>query len=64
MGRDWDCSTHVRRNSYKILVGRQGKRPLGRRRHRWKYNIRIDLREIIGREGVYWRHLAQDKDQW
>jgi hypothetical protein len=40
------------RNSYNILVGRsEWKRPLGRFRHRWEGNIRIDFREI-GREGV------------
>jgi hypothetical protein len=30
-----------------ILVGKpEGKRPLGRPRHRWEDNIRMDLREI------------------
>jgi hypothetical protein len=35
MGRA--CSTNgVRRNAYRILVGKpEGKRPLGRHRHRW-----------------------------
>jgi hypothetical protein len=33
--------------AYRILVGKpQGKRPLGRPRHRWKDNIKMDLREI------------------
>jgi hypothetical protein len=28
------------RNVHKILVGKcEGKRPLGRPRHRWKYNV-------------------------
>jgi hypothetical protein len=40
-----------------------GKRPLGRPRHRWEDNIRIDLREI-GWECVDWMHLTQDMDQW
>jgi hypothetical protein len=32
---------------YRVLVGRpEGKRPLGRRRHRWEDNIMIDLWEI------------------
>jgi hypothetical protein len=39
------------------------KRPLGRPRHKWEYNIEIDLNEI-GRGGVYWFHLAQDRNQW
>jgi hypothetical protein len=46
------------RNAYNILVGKpKGKRPLGRPRHRWEFNIRMDLREI-GWEGVYWIHLG------
>jgi hypothetical protein len=36
------------RNAYKILVGKtEGKRPFRRPRHRWKDNIRLDLREVI-----------------
>jgi hypothetical protein len=35
------------RNAYRILVGKpEGKRPLGRPKHRWENNIRMDLREI------------------
>jgi hypothetical protein len=41
----------------------EGKRPLGRPRHRWEYNIKIDLREI-GWGGMDWIDLAQDRDQW
>jgi hypothetical protein len=34
------------RNAHNILVGRpEGKRLLGRPRHRWEDNIRMDLRE-------------------
>jgi hypothetical protein len=52
------------KNAYKILVGRpEGKRPLGRPRRRWDYDIRMDLREI-GWEGVVWMHVAHNKDQW
>jgi hypothetical protein len=36
------------RKVYKVLVGKpEGKRPLGRPRRRWKYGIRMDLREIV-----------------
>jgi hypothetical protein len=36
-----------KRNAYRILVGKQeGKRPLGRSRHRWKDNIKMDLKDI------------------
>jgi hypothetical protein len=35
------------RKAYKVLVGKpEGKRPLGRPRHRWEDGIRMDLREI------------------
>jgi hypothetical protein len=34
------------RNGCKILFGKsEGKRPLGKPGRRWKYNIRMDLRE-------------------
>jgi hypothetical protein len=47
----------------RILVGRsEGKRPLGRPRRRWEYNIKIDLREI-GIDGANWIELAQYKVQ-
>jgi hypothetical protein len=40
------CSTNEeKRNAYRIFVGKQeGKRPLGRQRHRLVDNIKIDLR--------------------
>jgi hypothetical protein len=53
-----------RRGVYRVLVGRpKGKRPLGRPRHRWENNIKMDLREI-GVDGVNWIQLAQDRVQW
>jgi hypothetical protein len=52
------------RGAYKVLVGRpKGKRPLGRPRHRWEDNIRMDLRETRI-NGVNWIQLAQDRVQW
>jgi hypothetical protein len=34
-----------KRNAYRILVGKpEGKRSLGRPRHRWDNNIKMDLR--------------------
>jgi hypothetical protein len=52
------------RNTYSALVGKpEGKRQLGRHRHRWEGNIIMDLRKI-GWEGVDWLHLAQDRDRW
>jgi len=52
------------RNAYKILVRKsKRKRLLRRRRHRQEDYIRMSLREI-GKEGVDWIHLGQDRDQW
>jgi hypothetical protein len=42
--------------SSKKLKGRERGRPLGRS-SRWKYNIKMDIREI-GWEGVDWIHLV------
>jgi len=36
-----------RRAAYRVLVGKpEGKRPLGRPRHRWEENIKMDLQEV------------------
>jgi hypothetical protein len=52
------------RGVYRVLVGRpEGKRPLGRPRHRWEGNIKMDLRETSIDE-VNWIWLAQDRVQW
>jgi len=49
---------------YRVLVGKpEGKRPLGRPRHRWEDNIRMDLWEV-GCGCVDWMELAQDRDRW
>ena len=49
---------------HKVLVGKpEGKRPLGRQRHRWEDNIKIDLQEV-GRGCGDWMELAQDRDRW
>jgi hypothetical protein len=46
------------------VVGKpEGRRPLGRPRRRWEYNIKMDLREI-GWRGVDWMHVTQDRDKW
>jgi hypothetical protein len=37
-----------KRNAYRILMGNpKAKRPLGRPRHRWVDNIKMDLRDWI-----------------
>jgi hypothetical protein len=51
------------RGAYNIFVGMpEGRRPLGRPRHRWEDNIKMDLREI-GFRDVDWIHWAQDRDR-
>jgi len=36
-----------RRGVYRVLVGKpEGKRPLGRPRHRWEGNIKMNLQEV------------------
>ena len=53
-----------KRGVYRVLVGKpEGKRPLGRPRHRWVDNIRMDLQEV-GCGYVDWIVLAQDRDRW
>jgi len=52
-----------RRGEYRVLVGKpEGKRPLGRPRHRWEDNIKVNLQEV-GCGGVDWINLAQDRDR-
>ena len=49
-----------RRDTYRVLVGKpEGKRPLGRTRHRWENNIKIDVKEM-GWLGMDWIDLIQD----
>jgi hypothetical protein len=38
-------------------------RPLGRPRHRWVDNIKMELGNIEW-DGMDWIDLAQDRDQW
>jgi hypothetical protein len=53
-----------RRGVYRFLVGgTERRRPMGRPRHRWKDNIKLDLREI-GINGANWIRLIQDSVQW
>jgi len=63
MGRA--CGLYDRqRGAYKVFVGRpEGKRPLGRPVHRWKDNIKMDLKGG-GWGGMDWLYLAEDRDNW
>ena len=52
------------RSAFKNLKGKPtGKRPLGRPRHRWEDNIRMDLEEI-GINVGNWVDSAQDRYYW
>ena len=52
------------RGVHKVLVGKhEGKRPLGRQRRRWEYNIKTYLEEV-GRGCGEWMELAKDRDRW
>jgi hypothetical protein len=59
------CSTYGERSGvYRVLVRKPDrKRPLGRPRHRWKVNIKMDLRKL-GCGGMEWIGLAQDRGRW
>jgi len=49
---------------HRVLVGKpEGKRPMGRPRHRWEDNINIDLQEVGGGCGD-WMELAMDRERW
>jgi len=52
------------RGVYRVLLGKlEGRRPLGRPRHRWVDNIRMDLQEV-GCVYIDCIGLAQDRDMW
>ena len=49
---------------YGVLVGiPEGKRPFGRPKRRWKFDIKMDLQKV-GCGGMDWIELAHDSDRW
>jgi len=61
----WACSTYgERRGVYRVSVGKPvRKKPLGRPRHRWGHNIKMDIQEV-GCEGINWIDVAQNWERW
>jgi len=52
-----------RRGVYRVLVGKpEGKKPLGRQRHRWEDNIKMYLQEV-GFGGMGCIELDEDTDR-
>ena len=53
-----------RRGIYRLLVRKpEGRRPLGRPRHRGEDNIKMDLQEVGG-GNMDWIMLAEDRERW
>jgi hypothetical protein len=51
----------AKRNTYRLLVGRpEGRRPLGRPRHRWVNNTEMDI-GMLEWGGMDWIDLAQNR---
>ena len=61
----WACGTYGwGEGVYRVLLGKtEGRRPLGRPRHRWVDNIRMDLQEV-GCGYMDQIGLVQDRDRW
>ena len=51
-----------RRDVYRVLLGKPGKKQFGRLRRRWEDNIKMDLYEV-GCEIMEWIYLSQDRDR-
>jgi hypothetical protein len=53
-----------KRTACRLLVGKsEGKRPLGRPRHRWVDNIRMEL-GVMGWGDLDWIGLTKDRNRW
>lgn len=54
-----ECITH----GVEEVGKKEGKRPVGRRRLRWKDTMKMGLTDI-GWSDVKWIHPARDRDRW
>ena len=52
-----------RRGVYRVLVGKlEGKRRLGRLKHKWEDNIKMDLQEVeLGGGDMDWIDVAENR---
>jgi len=60
------CNTFLRERSsvYRVLVRKpEEMRPLGKPRHRWENNIKMDIQEVEC-AGMDWIDIARDRDRW
>jgi hypothetical protein len=56
--------TGKRRSAHRVLMGKpEGKEPFGKVWCQWENNIKMYLQEV-GRKGLDWIVLAQDRDRW
>jgi len=60
----WICSTYGEQERCIEGLGRrpEGRRPLGRPRHRWEDNIKMGLQEVEW-GGMGWIVVSQDRDR-
>jgi hypothetical protein len=53
-----------KRGAFRVLVGRpEGGRQVGRPKHRWEDNIKMDLKEV-GWGGMGWSAAGEVRDRW
>jgi hypothetical protein len=54
--------TGGRSDAFRVLLGKpEGRKPMGRPGHKWKYNIKLNLQHV-GFGGMDWIALAQERD--
>jgi hypothetical protein len=63
LAKDLNYAYHSSHHKFYDAQVPEGKRQLGKLRHRWVGNIIVDFVEK-GWSGVDWIDLAQDRDKW
>ena len=58
------CSACGGGGAYRVLVGKSdAKRPIGRLKHRWEYNIKMELQDM-GWDVTDWIDLTEGRGRW